>query len=70
MAALLVGSYTRPGDTIVSVGTDPALTGAAGAGGRTYLPVQDPDDLAGLDHVAGTVALLVLPWPRRTDPGG
>jgi hypothetical protein len=63
MAALLVGSYTRPGDTIVSVGDDPALAGAAGAGGRTYLPVRDPDDLSRLDHVAGTVALIVLPWP-------
>jgi hypothetical protein len=69
MAALLVGSYTRPGDTIVSVGGDPALAGAAGAGGRTYLPVDDPDDLAGLDHLAGTVALLVLPWPPPYRPG-
>jgi hypothetical protein len=69
MAALLVGSYTRPDDTIVSVSDDPALAGAAGAGGRRYLSVSDPDDLAGLDHVAGTVALIVLPWPPPYRPG-
>ena len=70
MAAMLVASYTRPGDTIISLGTDPALQGAAGAGGRTYLSVDEPADLADLDHVAGTVRLIVLPWPpaRRAQP--
>jgi hypothetical protein len=63
MAALLVGSYTRPGDTIVAVGHDPALAGAAGAGARRYLAVDDPADLADLDRVAGTVRLVVLSWP-------
>jgi hypothetical protein len=70
MAALLIGYYTRPGDTVVSVGNDPALAGAAGAGGRTYRWVQDPHDLPALDHVAGTVALIVLPWPPPQQPGG
>jgi hypothetical protein len=70
MAALLVGSYTRPGDTIVSIGDDPALAGAAGAGGRTYLSVPDPDDLPDLGHAAGTVALIVLPWPPPDRPDG
>lgn len=70
MAALLVGSYTRPTDTVVSVGDDPALAGAAGAGGRTYLSVRDVNDLPHLDHVAGTVALIVLPWPAPTRPTG
>ncbi len=70
MAALLVGCYTRPGDIIVSVGHDPALAGAAGAGGRTYLAVADPADLADVDHVTGTVRLVVLRWPpaRRPHP--
>lgn len=63
MVALLVASYSRPGDTVVSIGHDPALAGAAGAGGRAYLHVPDHDHLAELDHVAGTVALIVLPWP-------
>src|SRR4051794_18468675 len=49
MAALLVASYTRPGDTVVSVGDDPALAGAAGAGGRTYLHVSDPEHLGEVD---------------------
>lgn len=69
MAALLVGSYTRPGDTVVSVGDDPALAGAAGAGGRTYLHVSDPDHLRDVDWVAGTVALVVLAWPPPGWPG-
>ena len=69
-AQLLVALYTRPGDTIVSLRHDPALAGAAGAGGRTYLPVDHPADLADVDHVAGTVRLVVLLWPptRRDDP--
>ena len=70
LAALLVGTHTRPGDTIVSIGNHPALAGAAGAGGRAYRSVAHPDDLAGLDHAAGTVALIVLPWPPADQPDG
>ena len=54
----------------MSVGNDPALAGAAGAGGRTYRSVAHPDELADLDHAAGTVALIVLPWPPPTNPAG
>jgi hypothetical protein len=67
-AQLLVGLYTDPGDTIVSLHDDPALHGAAGAGARRYLPVDTPADLADLDHVAGTVHLVVLPWPPTGHP--
>jgi hypothetical protein len=63
MAVLLVGCYTHPGDTIVSLGFDPALAGAAGGSARTYLPIDDPADLADVDRVAGTVRLVVLLWP-------
>ncbi|GIJ54990.1 hypothetical protein [Virgisporangium aurantiacum] len=62
-AQLLVGLYTRVGDTIVSLGHDPAVAGAAGAGGRRYLPVDTTHRLADLDHVSGTVQLIMLPWP-------
>jgi hypothetical protein len=65
-AQLLVGLYTQVGDTIVSVGSDPAIAGAAGAGGRRYLPVENTHRLADLDHVAGAVQLIVLPWPPAT----
>jgi hypothetical protein len=68
LAALLVGMHSRPGDTIVSIGHDPALAGAAGAGARRYHRVAHPDDLAGLDQSAGTVALIVLPWPPSDRP--
>jgi hypothetical protein len=71
-AQLLVGLYTRVGDTIVSLGHDPAIAGAAGAGARRYLPVDAAHRLADLDHVAGTVQLIMLPWPpaipERTGP--
>lgn len=68
-AGLVVGSYTRTGDTIVAVGADPALAGAAGSGGRNYLAIDDPTDLERLDHVAGTVQLIVLRWPPPYRPG-
>ncbi|WP_432830900.1 hypothetical protein [Dactylosporangium sp. CA-092794] len=69
LAALLVGTHTRPGDTIVSIGHEPALAGAAGAGARRYHSLDHPDQLAGLDQAAGTVALIVLPWPPPNRPG-
>ena len=65
-AQLLVGLYTRVGDTIVSLGDDPAIAGAAGAGGCRYLPVDAAHRLADLDHVAGAVQLIILPWPPAT----
>jgi hypothetical protein len=68
MAALLVGYYTWPGDSIVSVGHDPALAGAAGAGGRNYLAVDDPTDLVDVDRIIGTVRLVVLSWPPARRP--
>jgi hypothetical protein len=67
LAALLVGAHTHPGDTIISIGDDPALAGAAGAGGRRYRALARADQLADLDHTAGTVALIVLPWPPDRD---
>ena len=70
LAALLVGTHSRPGDTIVSVGHDPALAGAAGAGARIYRSVAHPDELSDLDHAAGTVTLIVLPWPPPEQPQG
>jgi hypothetical protein len=69
LAALLVGTHSRPGDTIVSIGHDPALAGAAGAGGRVYRSVAHLNEVGDLDHAAGTVALIVLPWPLPGPPG-
>jgi hypothetical protein len=68
LAALLVGCHTRPGDTVVSLRHDPALAGAAGRAGCTYLSVDRPADLADLDHVAGSVRLVVLSWPTPHGP--
>jgi hypothetical protein len=68
LAALLVDAHTRRGDTIVDLTGDPAIAGAAGTGARRYLPIDGPGDLADLDHVAGSVRLVVLRW-RRPDSG-
>ena len=70
LAALLVGTHSRPYDTIVSIGHDPALAGAAGAGARVYRSVAHLDELGDLDHAVGTVALIVLPWPPPHQPAG
>jgi hypothetical protein len=69
IAQLLVGLYTRVGDTIVSLGHDPDIAGAAGAGGCRYLPVDTAHRLADLDHMAGAVRLIMLPWPPATRDG-
>ncbi|MBT8225138.1 MAG: hypothetical protein HKP61_20500, partial [Dactylosporangium sp.] len=68
MAALLISLFTVPGDVVVSVGFDPALAGVAGAAGLAYRSVDHPADLADLDHLAGGVGLLLLPWPPTADP--
>ena len=54
----------------MSVGYDLALAGCAGATGCTYLAVADVAGLAGLDHLAGRVRLLVLRWPPAGNGGG
>jgi hypothetical protein len=63
LAGMIVASYARGGQLILSLGHDPDLAGAAGAAGCRYRPVTSPADLADLDHVAGQVPLIVLPWP-------
>jgi hypothetical protein len=68
-AQLLVALYSRVGDTIVSLGDDPALAGAAGAGGCRYLPVDAAHRLADLDHVSAAVRLIILPWPPAPQNG-
>jgi len=68
LAALVVGLYTDPRDTLVDFDADPTLEGAAGAGGCRYLPVRGPANLADLDPVAGKTKLITLRWPNPADP--
>jgi len=68
-AALLVGLYTQPGDTLVDLTADPAIAGAAGAGARRYLRADHPGDLAHTEHAAGTARLVLLRWPSPRAPG-
>ena len=67
-AALLVGLYTQPGDTVVDLSADPAVAGAAGAGARRCLPAGHPGDLAVLEHVGGSARLVLLRWPSPGNP--
>src|SRR5262245_46252126 len=55
LASLLIGLYTRVGDTVVDLIDDPAVAGAAGAGGRRYLHLNRPTAAIGsarLSHLA------------------
>lgn len=63
MAQLLVGLFATTGTTVVSVGFDPALAGAAGALACPYQTVDQIADLARLAHLADRVGLLLIPWP-------
>ncbi|MCY1144032.1 hypothetical protein OWR29_39065 [Actinoplanes sp. Pm04-4] len=65
-AARLIGAYSRAGDIIVSVGDDPALAGAAGAGGHRYHGPAAVPELCGL-RLDGAVTLIVLPWPQAAE---
>jgi hypothetical protein len=61
LLALLLGLYTRPGDTVLDFAatTDPVLAGVCGAGGRHYLPAA-----GSRPHLStpGTAGLIVLRW--------
>jgi hypothetical protein len=63
LARRLVATYSRRGGTVVDLDADPPLRHAATAGGRGYLPVTRPADLAGLDS-SGDVDLITMRWPR------
>jgi len=67
LAALLVGAYTRAGDTILDLSCDPTIEGAAGAGARRYLPVNDRTNLNDIGRPRGSVGLIVLRWPTGTE---
>ena len=67
LAALLVGAYTRTGDTILDLSCDPTIEGAAGAGARRYLPIHDRTNLTDIGRPRRSVGLIVLRWPTHTD---
>ena len=63
LARRLVATYSRPGRTVVDFDNDPPLRHAATAGGRTYLPLAAPGDMAHLDTTT-PIDLITLRWPR------
>lgn len=63
LAALLLLSYTRPGDVVLDATSDKAVEGTARAGGRDY---RLSDLAAPVDSSAESRAHLVLaPWPNE-----
>lgn len=64
LAAMLVAMYADAGDTVVVIGDDPNLAGAAGAAGCRYHHVERLTDLAGLDHLGSRVGILITTWPQ------
>ncbi|WP_203919927.1 hypothetical protein [Rugosimonospora africana] len=66
---MIVAAFARPDSTIVALGHDPALAGAAGAFGCDYRTVATAKELADLGYIAGRVALVVLPWPSGEPDG-
>ena len=60
LAALLLLSYTRPGDVVLDATTDKAVEGTARAGGRDYRLI----DLAELPSsgVESRASLVLVPW--------
>lgn len=66
LAALLLLSYTRPGDVVLDATSDLAVEGTARAGGRDYRPL-DLADAPSCDIDEGA-HLILLPWPVEQTP--
>lgn len=68
LAARLVTLYTDPGQVVIDCTGDPAIAGAAGAGGRAYRAFDLPDvDLLRHER-SGDVGLILLRWPPPSAP--
>jgi hypothetical protein len=70
VAALLVVSYTRPGDVIIDTTADLAVEGTATAGARQYhRRAAIPDLTSGRERSPSGARLVVLRWPTEPSPG-
>jgi hypothetical protein len=66
VAALLVISYTRPGDIVLDATADLAVEGTATAGSRQYhRRAPDPDLTSEPVHGGSRASLVVLAWPTE-----
>jgi len=65
LLALLLGLYTRPGDTVLDFAptTDPILAGVCGAGARRYQRAPETRHSIDTPDGAGQAGLIVLRWP-------
>jgi hypothetical protein len=65
LLALLLGLYTRPGDTVLDFATaaDPVLAGVCGAGARRYLAAADTRRVPTAPATGGQAGLIILRWP-------
>ncbi|WP_146017452.1 hypothetical protein [Verrucosispora sp. ts21] len=61
----LILVYTRPGDAVVDLDSDPHLKHATALTHRTYLPITDISMIADPGTLYTPVSLIVLRWPPR-----
>jgi hypothetical protein len=65
LAQRLILVYTRHGDAVVDLDSDPNLADACVRTNRTYLPITEPGTIPDLDTNTKPVSLVVLRWPPR-----
>jgi hypothetical protein len=70
LAARLLAIYTDPGQIVVDTTSDPAVAGAAGAGGRRYLALRLPCPPRQAGDLAGRAGLILLLWPPQSTATG
>jgi hypothetical protein len=69
VAALLVVTYTRPGDVVVDTTADLAVEGTAAAGSRQYhRRASTPDLTSERERSPSGARLAVLRWPTEPSP--
>jgi hypothetical protein len=69
LAAMLVVTYTRPGDLVIDTTADLAVAGTALAGSRQYHPrAATPDPTAEPEQGPSRANMVVLGWPTGPTP--
>jgi hypothetical protein len=63
LAAMLIATYTSPGQSVIDMTGDLAVEGAAGAGGRIYRRVDRPPTDQQRRDLAHAANLVLLRWP-------
>jgi hypothetical protein len=68
LAGMLLAIWTDVGDNVIDATADPAVEGAAYAGGRRYRTLELPPPPQQVRDLSGQVALILLRWPPAPPP--